>query len=86
MVSACCVGFASLDVAAFLFVFIVSKVFLILSATVYVRAGRTVVSSALPQTHVVSPGFNLHFFLCALLQVYPVRRWLRHVHVVHGLS
>ena len=45
-----------------------------------------VVSSAFPQAHVVSPVKNFHFFLCALLQVYPMCRRLRHLHVVHGLS
>ena len=44
-----------------------------------------VVSSAL-QAHVLSPVYSFHFFLCALPQVYPVRRRLRHLHVVHGLS
>ena len=43
-----------------------------------------VVSSAFPQAHVVSPVYNFHFFLCALLQVNPVRRRLRHLHVVIG--
>ena len=28
-----------------------------------------VVSSALPQAHVVSPVYNFHFILCGLLQV-----------------
>ena len=45
-----------------------------------------VVSSAFPQVHVMSPVYNFQFFLCALLQVYPMRRRLRHLHVVHGLS
>ena len=35
-----------------------------------------VVSFALPQEYVVSPVYNFHFFLCVLLQVYPVRRQL----------
>ena len=39
-----------------------------------------VVSSAFPHAHVC-----FHFFLCAVLQVYPVHRRLRHLHVVHGL-
>ena len=39
------------------------------------------VSSALPQAHVVSAVWNFHFCICALLQVYSVRRRLRHFHV-----
>ena len=48
-----------------------------------------VVSSAFPQArvvYVVSPVYNFHFSLGALLQVYTVRRRLRHLYVVHGLS
>ena len=45
-----------------------------------------VVSSDFPYTHVVSPVYNFHFFLCAFPQVYPVRGRLRHLNVVHGLS
>ena len=33
-----------------------------------------VVSSTLPQIHVVSPVYSIHFFICALLQVYTMRR------------
>ena len=45
-----------------------------------------VVYSVFPQAHVVSLVYNYQFSLCALLLVYPVRRWLIHLHVVHGLS
>ena len=45
-----------------------------------------VVSSALLQKHVVSHVYNFHFLPNVLLQLYPVRRRLRHIPMVHGLS
>ena len=39
-----------------------------------------------PHSHVVSPLKYPHFFLCSLLQVYPVRSLFRHRHLSQGLS
>ena len=54
--------------------------------TIMVSIKITLISSVITQAHVVSPVQNFHFFLSALLQIYLVRRRLRHFHVVHGLS
>ena len=45
-----------------------------------------VVSVARPHSHVVSPLKYPHFFLCSLLQVYPVLSLFRHLQLSQGLS
>ena len=44
------------------------------------------VSAASPHSHVVSPLKYPHFFLCSLLQVYPVLSLFRHLQLSQGLS
>ena len=44
----------------------------------------TVFSAPSPQAHVMSPLKYHHFFLCSLLQVYPMRSLFRHRHVIQG--
>ena len=41
---------------------------------------------AIPHAHVVFPLRQPHFFICSLLQVYPVRSPFSHRHVSQGLS
>ena len=43
-------------------------------------------SVARPHSHVVSPLKYPHFFLCSLLQVYPVLSLFRHLQLSQGLS
>ena len=43
-------------------------------------------SDARPHSHVVSPLKYPHFFLCSLLQVYPVLSLFRHLQLSQGLS
>ena len=45
-----------------------------------------VFSVARPHSHVVSPLKYPHFFLCSLLQVYPVLSLFRHLQLSQGLS
>ena len=43
-------------------------------------------SAASPHSHVVSPLKYPHFFLCSVLQVYPVLSLFRHLQLSQGLS
>ena len=45
-----------------------------------------VLSTTSPHSHIVSPLKYPHFFLCSLLQVYPVLSLFRHLQLSQGLS